>query len=118
MSHEDLLLRRDIPVDDKLLKLVTSGLSDKRIRVKAAWAVATSEIIWHFDEVSDVTSSLSVFLKTVAKNLFDIFNEVANNPVQASQNGTLISAYAISAASLGRWIDWQDRGLGTFPYLK
>jgi Generalcontrol nonderepressible 1 (Gcn1) N-terminal len=113
IAHQGVLLRNNTDVDDKVLKLVSSGLMDKRIKVKSSWAVAVSECIWAVSNLFDVNPSLVSFSTSVAKNLLLVFNEVASNAMQASQNGTLISGYAISAAALGRWFEWQDAQLGS-----
>lgn len=109
LAHEGVLLRNDTPVDENLSKLMASGLTDKRSKIKAAWAVAISGVIWG---VSIVNPASIAFSKTIAKNLFVVFSEIASNAVQASQTGTITAGYAISAATLGRWLDWQDPHLG------
>lgn len=113
MAHEGLLLENDSALDEKVSKLVTSGLTDKRGKIKSSWAVAVSSVIWNVDQLP-VNSSMIKFSNSIAKNIFNIFNEGASNAVQASQNGTIISGYAVSAATLGRWLNWQDDQLGRF----
>jgi Generalcontrol nonderepressible 1 (Gcn1) N-terminal len=110
-AHEGVLLSNDVAVDDKAQKMIIAGLVDKRTKIKSGWAVAVSETIWQLDSANP--SSIA-FSKAIAKNLFNIFNEVTANAVQSSQNGTITAAYAISAAALGRWMEWQDAQLGTF----
>jgi Generalcontrol nonderepressible 1 (Gcn1) N-terminal len=112
-AHQAILLANDVSIDEKTQKLVISGLTDKRSKIKAVWAVAVSEIIWEVD-LSSVNPSSIAFSKSIAKHLFSIFNEVTSNAVQSSQNGTITAAYAISAAALGRWLEWQDSQLGLF----
>jgi len=109
IAHQGVLLRSNGTVDDKISKLISSGLTDKRSKIKSGWALAISEIMWN---VSQVNPALIAFSKVIAKDLFSMFNEVASNAVQASQNGTIIAGYAISAATLGRWLEWQDAQLG------
>ena len=108
LSHEAVLLASDLQVDDKLLKLVTSGLSEKRAKLKSSWAVAISQLLWN---MTIPNPSILAFSKTIAKPLLSAFNEVSGNAVQASQNGTIISAYAICATALGRWLTWDDAQL-------
>jgi hypothetical protein len=110
MTHQAVLLEKDIVMEDKVTKLVIAGLSDKRLKVKAGWAVSVSSVIW---DAKTVTPALIAFSKNVAKGLFNVFNEVANNGLQAIQNGTIAAGYAISAATVGRWFAWQDTPLGT-----
>jgi Generalcontrol nonderepressible 1 (Gcn1) N-terminal len=112
MAHQHTLLRNNKAVDGKILDTISKGLTDKRNRVKSSWAVTVSEVILNIDDPSYPGSSAIAFSMAVAKNLFSVFNEVASNPLQASQNGTIISGYAISAAVLRRWFDWQDGQLG------
>jgi len=112
-THQAVLLRNDAAVDDKSLKLVSSGLTDKRSKIKSSWAVAVSGIFWTLDNKPNVNAI--TFSKSIAKNVFTVFNEVANNGVQASQNGTVISGYAISAATLGKWLEWDDPQLSIHP---
>jgi hypothetical protein len=116
MAHQGVLLQNDSAVDDKVSKLVSSGLTDKRSKIKSSWAVAISGVIWDIQQ-SPVNSSLIKFSKTIAKNMFNAFNEAASNAVQASQNGTIISGYAVSAAVLRRWLRWQEDQLGRLPYI-
>jgi Generalcontrol nonderepressible 1 (Gcn1) N-terminal len=109
MAHQGVLLGNYSTMDGKISKLISSGLKDKRSKIKSGWALAISEIMWN---VSQVNPALIAFSKEIAKDLFTMLNEVASNAVQASQNGTIIAGYAISAATLGRWLEWQDAQLG------
>ena len=108
MTHLGVLLKNDTPVDDKITKLISSGLTDKRSKIKAGWAVAVSGIIWDTSQVNPASMSFS---KVIAKSLLLVFSEIASNAVQAVQNGTIIAGYAISASTLGRWLEWQDTQL-------
>jgi hypothetical protein len=112
MTHQTVGLQNNIPMDEKSLKLVNSGLIDKRSRVRTAWAVAVSDVVWNIKYSSTSGSAVLSFSKYIAKNLLHTFKESTSNPLQALQNGTITSAYAISAASLGRWLGWGDDQLG------
>jgi hypothetical protein len=116
MAHQGVLLENDSAVDDKVSKLVTSGLTDKRSKIKSGWAVAVSGVIWNIEQ-NPVNSSVIKFSNSIAKNMFNAFNEAASNAVQASQNGTIITGYAVSAAALGRWLGWQEDQLSRLPYF-
>ena len=116
MVHQGVLLNKDAALDDKVSKLVLSGLTDKRPKVKSGWAVASSCIIWGVNNGDEISSAVISFSKAITKNTFMAFNEVASNAVQASQTGSLISGYAIAAATLGRWLQWKDPQLGS-PYF-
>jgi hypothetical protein len=100
-------------MDEKSLRLVNSGLVDKRSRVKTAWALAISDLIWNITSSSTPAAAILTFTKYIAKNLLQIFKESTNNPLQALQNGTISSVYAIGAVSLGRWLTWGDDQIGT-----
>ena len=58
MTHQTVGLQNNIPMDEKSLKLVNSGLIDKRSRVRTAWAVAVSEVVWNlkYSSISDLHS--------------------------------------------------------------
>ena len=112
MAHQGVLLTNDIAPEDKISKLISSGLTDKRAKIKSSWAVASSGIIWRANNGAEITPSLITFSKSISKSIFLVFNEVVSNPVQASQSGSITAGYAISAASLGRWLQWQDPQLG------
>jgi hypothetical protein len=116
MAHQGVLLQNDSAVDDKVSKLVSSGLTDKRSKIKSSWAVAISGVIWDIQQ-NPVNSSVIKFSNTIARNMFNAFNEAASNAVQASQNGTIVSGYAVSAAVLRRWLSWQEDQLGRLPYI-
>jgi beta-glucosidase-like glycosyl hydrolase len=111
-THQRVLLQNDVAIDDTTQKLVISGLTDKRSKIKAGWAVAMSEIIWECD-ITVVNPSSITFSKAIAKHLLNTFSEVTSNTIQSSQSGTITAAYAISAAALGRWLKWQDDQLGS-----
>lgn len=108
ITHQGNLVKNDIPVEDKITKLVCSGLIDKRSKFKSGWAVSISEMIWN---ISKVNPAAIAFSKAVAKNFFTLFNDIASNSIQASQNGTIIAGYAISAITLGKWLEWQESQL-------
>ena len=110
-------MRHNIPMDEKTLKLVSAGLTDKRSKIKSAWAVAVSRMLWDFGLPEGSPPILS-FSKSIAKCLANVFNDVTSNAIQASQNGTIVSGYAISAAALGPWLDWQDRQIGNIITLR
>ena len=112
MAHQGVLLNSDTAPDDKVSKLIPSGLTDKRVKIKSGWAVATSRMIWNINDGVGITPALITFSKHISKHIFHVFNEVASNAVQASQSGSMTAGYAISAASLGRWLQWQDPQLG------
>lgn len=108
MAHQDILLKNDTAPENTISKLISSGLADKRAKIKSGWAVASSGIIWRANNGAGTTPALVTFSKSISKSLFLLFNEVASNPVQASQSGTITAGYAIGAVSLGRWLQWQD----------
>ena len=108
MLHQGVLLKDGSSMDDKLPNLMMSGLSEKRAKVKSAWVVAVSQLIWSVDEPSLATESVIALSKLLCKPLCLTFHEVVANSMQAAQNGTVISGYAISAATLGRWLEWND----------
>jgi hypothetical protein len=112
MSHQSITLQNDIPMDEKSLKIVTSGVVDKRSRVRCSWAVAVSDAIWSHTDSSKPSSAMVAFSKAVAKDLLNTVKEYTSNPLQALQNGTISAAYAICAVSLGRWLSWGDNQLG------
>jgi len=114
MTHQAVLLEKDTAMDDKVTKLVTAGLADKRSKIKAGWATAVSHVIWN---TKAPNPSVLSFSGNIAKNLIGVFSEVAGNGVQASQNGTIIGGYTVCAATLGRWSEWQDNQLCTYPHL-
>jgi hypothetical protein len=116
MAHQAVLLQNDTAPEDKISKLISSGLTDKRAKIKSGWAVASSGIIWGTNNNAEVTSALITFSKSISKSIFLIFNEVASNPAQASQSGNITAGYAISAASLGRWLQWQNPQLGILKH--
>jgi hypothetical protein len=111
ITHQGILLKEGFSVDDKIQKYIITGLSEKRPKVKSAWAVAVSQLIWNFGEPSHVTSPVISFSKSVSKLLCSTFHEIVVNAIQASQNSAIISGYAISAATLGRWLEWDDEEL-------
>ena len=107
-AHQGMLLENDTPADHKTIKLVLSGLTDKRAKVKCVWATAISRIIW---DANSTTFALITFSKNIAKQLFGVFSEITQNVVQASQNGTVTAGYAICAAAIARWLEWSDTEL-------
>lgn len=117
MAHQGVLLKSDIAPEDQISKLISSGLTDKRPKIKSGWAMASSGIIWRANSEAETTPALIAFSKSISKSIFLVFSEVASNPVQASQSGSITAGYAISAASLGRWLQWQDPQLGTSKTL-
>ena len=114
LKHQGSVIRSNTPMDDKILKLVSAGLTDKRSKIKSAWVVAVAEMLWDL-EPSDVNPAVVNFSKSIFKSFLNVFHEVANNAIQACQNGTIISGYAISAAALGRWLSYRDEQFGRRP---
>ena len=108
MAHQGILLENDTAPEGTISKLISSGLADKRTKIKSSWAVAGSGIIWRANNGAETTPALITFSQSISKSLLLVFNEVASNPVQASQSGIITAGYAIGAASLGRWLQWQD----------
>ena len=107
-AHSRVLLGHNIPLDDKTMKVITVGLADKRPKIKTAWVVATSEIVWKSDQPAYPDAAIVSFSKSIAKPLFAVFREIGNNPVQATQSGTIVGGYATIAASLGKWMVWKN----------
>jgi Generalcontrol nonderepressible 1 (Gcn1) N-terminal len=111
--HAEIVLRQ-ASMEDKSSKLILSGLTDKRLRVRSTWAVAVARIIWNITDSNTVTPSLIRVCQLLERPLSAAFNEVASNPVQALQNGSLVSGYAISAAAISRWPTWSAPELANF----
>jgi hypothetical protein len=110
-AHITVRLSKKAPLDDKSLKLVASGLADKRAKIKTAWTVGTAHIIIKCKDDPDtavINTPFIVFSKATIKPLFGVFNEVANNAVQATQAGTVIGGYAAIIAALVKGLQWQD----------
>lgn len=68
-------------------------------------------MLWDL-EPSDINPAVVNFSKSIFKSFLNIFHEVANNAIQACQNGTIVSGYAISAAALGKWLSYKDEQFG------
>ena len=107
-AHSRVLLRHNTPLDDKIMELITAGLADKRPKIKTAWVVATSEIVWKSEDPASPDTAIVPFSKSIAKPLFAVFSEIGNNAVQATQSGTIVGGYATIAASLGKWMVWKN----------
>jgi len=118
MAHQTVLLKDDSAVDDKTQKLIVSGVADKRAKVRSAWAVAISQLIWTFDDPDNVNESVIRFSKSLGKQLCAVFHEIASNALQAAQNGFIASGYAISAITLGRWLEWKTAELSEIVKAK
>jgi hypothetical protein len=115
-AHIRVLLQNNTPLEGKSVKLVVSGLTDKRAKIKTAWTVATSQIITKFDYPPTADAPIVVFSKATTKPLFGVLGEVANNAVQATQAGTVIGGYAVIIAALGTWMEWTNaQELGFSP---
>jgi hypothetical protein len=112
MAHQGTLLSNNFSVEDNVSKSLNAGLIDKRSKIKTSWTISSSEFIWSIENASIVNSSILNCSNNISTSFIAVFNEVASNAVQASQNGTIISGYAVTAATLGRWLDWPDE-LGT-----
>jgi hypothetical protein len=114
IAHQGTLLEHNVAADENISNLILSGLTDKRIKIKTSWVVACSDLIWSFDKPSAVNPAIVAFTNNISKSLTAVVSEIAGNPVQASQNGTVVSGYAASAVALGRWLDWPIDDLGTY----
>jgi Generalcontrol nonderepressible 1 (Gcn1) N-terminal len=114
IAHQGMLLEHNVAADENISNLILSGLREKRNKIKTSWVLACSELIWHIDKPSAVNSAIVAFTNNISKSLMAVVSEIAGNPVQASQSGTVVSGYAASAIALGRWLDWPIDDLGTY----
>jgi hypothetical protein len=107
-AHARVAIQHATTLDNKTMKLITSGLVDKLVKIKTAWIIATSEIVWKSDEPASPDAPIISFSMAIAKPLFAIVNEVSTNAVQSTQSGTIVGGYAAIAASLGKWMLWKN----------
>ena len=107
-AHARVLLHNHTPLEDGSLKLIISGLADKRAKIKTTWTVATCEIITKSADPTAADAPVVLFSNAIAKAFFGVLSEVANNGVQTTQAGTVIGGYAVITTSLGKWMVWKN----------
>ena len=97
--HLAFVIKSGSKVDNSALDVFVKGISDKRAPIRKMWSLKTGELLWRFNEESIRTESLIQFTEAVVPKLLEAFNEVAANPLPASQTGLVVAAYVLTALS-------------------
>lgn len=75
------------------------GLADKKVSSRRVWTLSVGDSL---DSLRSDDSRSSLFVKfaeSVFPPLFDTYTDVLSNPLKASQDGTVISAYVVCAVA-------------------
>lgn len=86
-------------VDNTALDVFVKGISDKRVPIRKMWSLKSGELLWRFKEEPNRTGPLIQFTEAVVPKLIEAFDEVAANPLPASQTGLVVAAYVVTALS-------------------
>ena len=97
--HLAFIFKSGSKVDKSALDVFVKGISDKRAPIRKMWSLRSGELLWRFNNESIRTECLVQFTEAVVPKLLEAFNEVAANPLPASQTGLVVAAYIVTALS-------------------
>ncbi|KAK7746284.1 translational activator of GCN4 [Cytospora paraplurivora] len=93
------LLADGIELPKAVTDAYAKGLADKKLSSRRVWILSVGDILDSFRS-NESTSPLFVnFSESVLPPLFNTYNDVLSNPLKASQDGTVIAAYVVSAVA-------------------
>lgn len=73
------------------------GLADKKLSSRHVWILSVGDILDSFRSNNSTSPPFVKFAESVLPPLFNTYNDVLSNPLKASQDGTVIAAYVVSA---------------------
>ncbi|KAI9738850.1 MAG: hypothetical protein M1834_008357 [Cirrosporium novae-zelandiae] len=88
-----------LDIEKATLEVFVKGLKDKRLPMRKIWGLRIGDLLWDMDH--SVLSSQPVvrFVESTITQLMEAFQEIASNPLPASQAGTVPIAYVLTALS-------------------
>lgn len=84
------------PIDKSLSDHVLKGCSDKRFTFRKSWILFLATVLKHLSDVPSDASSRQ-FVQSALKILRDAHDEIAPNPLPATQNGYVAAAFGLPA---------------------
>ncbi|MCJ1389820.1 translational activator of GCN4 [Xylographa bjoerkii] len=97
VHHLSLMIMHGSTATDKFMAVFTKGLADKRPTFQRLWALRSGDLLWKLSRDAVRTTQLTEVIEIILPKLLELFNEVAANPLPASQSGTVVSGYVLVA---------------------
>lgn len=93
---------QDLSIDAAVAKSFATGLADKKQSVRRTWATHYGSIAWDLEaDVLSRPASLQ-FLESVTEKLSTSWDESLANPITATQNGLITTAYVLYAVGASK----------------
>ncbi|KIV90709.1 hypothetical protein PV10_05335 [Exophiala mesophila] len=96
LSEHLTLIVSGFAVDKSVSDLIMKGCGDKRPIFRKLWILSVAGILKHLNQ-APVEDSSTDFVKSALKVLRDAYDEIAPNPLPASQNGNVAAAFGLPA---------------------
>ncbi len=102
--HLTILLRTGSRIEKSVFDTISKGCRDKRLAVRKAWYLRTSEAFWEIGHTMPTEPQSLDFVKSLSGEMIQAFDEACSNPVASLQSGQASAAFILVAmVGSGRW---------------
>jgi hypothetical protein len=95
VHHLSSILEYGLPDAGRCVSVFLKGLEDKRPAFRRLWALRSGDILWHISRSSSSNPASESFVEALVPKMLDLFNEVATNPLPATQSGLVVAGHII-----------------------
>ncbi|MCJ1477873.1 translational activator of GCN4 [Lambiella insularis] len=82
---------------EKFSAAFVRGLGDKRPAFQRIWALRTGDMLWALSLHTALPRSTAETVEALLPQIVENYNEVANNPLPASQTGLIVLGYVVAS---------------------
>ncbi|KAF2747097.1 ARM repeat-containing protein [Sporormia fimetaria CBS 119925] len=110
-KHLSFGLKNGVSLETAITDAFGKGLADKRIPIRRLWALRACDLWWNLTQDQIVQPDVQAFCRATLPLLVDMWKDVLNNPIPASQSGMITVGHYVSAILLSKVKNTEDATL-------
>ncbi|KAF2819606.1 ARM repeat-containing protein [Ophiobolus disseminans] len=110
-EHLTFGLANGVALDKSVADAFVKGMADKRVPVRKLWATRAADLWWSLSEKELSQPDILVFCQATLPKLIEIWQEVAANPIPATQSGLVTVGHYTAALLLEKVRSSKDEKL-------
>ncbi|KAF2001392.1 ARM repeat-containing protein [Amniculicola lignicola CBS 123094] len=112
-KHLAFGLSTGVALDKTISDAFVKGINDKRIPIRRLWAISAANIWWDLNSEQLARPDVAAFCQATLPKLVELLQEVASNPVPATQNGLVTVGHYVAALLLVKVRPLEDTKLAS-----
>jgi hypothetical protein len=112
-EHLTFGLANGVALDKAVSDAFVKGMADKRVPIRRLWAIHAADIWWSLSETQLAQPDILAFCQTTLPKLVEIWQEVSDNPIPATQTGLVTIGHYVAALLLAKVRNMKDEKLAT-----